>query len=97
MPGHDSTFEALTLSDAEALVGEIERLRAKVAELEGRISHLDRLAHCDPLVDLPNRRSFLAQLDRTIARVGRYGDEAALLFIDMDGLKRINDQFGHSA
>ena len=86
----------LTLSDAEALVAEIERLRAQVATLEHRVSQLDRLAHSDPLVDLPNRRSFLGQLERTIARVNRYGDEAAMLFVDMDGLKRINDQFGHA-
>ncbi|HYI42447.1 MAG TPA: GGDEF domain-containing protein [Sphingomicrobium sp.] len=98
MQGADSiTQEALTLSDAEALVAEIERLRAHVAELEERIGHLDRLAHCDALVDLPNRRSFLAQLDRSIARVARYGDEAAMLFVDMDGLKQINDRFGHTA
>lgn len=87
----------LTLSDAEALIAEIDRLRAHVASLEQRVSQLDRLAHRDPLVDLPNRRSFLASLDAMIARVDRYGDQAAMLFVDLDGLKRINDRFGHAA
>jgi diguanylate cyclase (GGDEF)-like protein len=88
---------ALTLSDGEALVAEIERLRAQVAWLEQRVAQLDRLAHRDALVDLPNRRCFIASLEALIARVERYGDKAAMLFVDLDGLKRINDQFGHAA
>lgn len=88
---------ALTLTDAEALIAEIDRLRAQVAGLEQRVSQLDLLAHRDPLIDLPNRRSFLARLEALIARVDRYGDSAAMLFVDLDGLKRINDKFGHGA
>lgn len=87
----------LSLDEAIALVDEIERLRAKLAEYEARVAELDHLAHRDPLVDLPNRRSFLANLDRLIARINRYGGEAALLFVDLDGLKAINDRFGHDA
>ena len=87
----------VSLDEALALVDEIERLRAKLAEYEERVAELDRLAHRDPLVDLPNRRSFLANLDRLIARIDRYGGEAALLFVDLDGLKAINDRFGHDA
>ena len=88
---------ALTLSDAEALIAEIARLRAHVSTLEQRVRQLDKLAHCDPLVDLPNRRSFLECLETMIARVERYGDQSAMLFVDLDGLKRINDKFGHAA
>ncbi len=87
----------VSLDDALALVDEIERLRARLAEYEQRLAELDRLAHRDPLVDLPNRRSFLANLDRLIARIDRYGGEAVLLFVDLDGLKAINDRFGHDA
>lgn len=91
------TDGVLTLSDAEALIAEIDRLRAHIANLEQRVDQLDRLAHQDPLVDLPNRRSFVASLEAMIARVERYGDAAAMLFVDLDGLKRINDKFGHTA
>ena len=87
----------VSLDDALALVEEIERLRAKLAEYEERVAELDRLAHRDPLVDLPNRRSFLANLDRLLARINRYGGEAAMMFVDLDGLKAINDRFGHGA
>jgi diguanylate cyclase (GGDEF)-like protein len=83
--------------DPAALRAEIERLRATVAKLEGQIGELDRLAHHDPLVPLPNRRRFECQLAGLIDRVERYGDAGALLFIDVDGLKVVNDSFGHDA
>jgi diguanylate cyclase (GGDEF)-like protein len=87
----------ISLDEAIALLDEIERLRAQLAAGEARLVELDRLAHRDPLVDLPNRRSFIANLEHLIARVERYGFEAAMLFVDVDGLKAINDRFGHNA
>lgn len=87
----------ISLVEAEALIGEIERLRGEINTLEARVGQLDELAHRDPLVDLPNRRSFVASLERLIARVERHGEQAAMLFIDVDGLKSINDKFGHPA
>lgn len=76
---------------------ELEQLRTKIAQLEERVRLLDELAHQDPLVALPNRRGFMRELDALIARVTRYGEEAAMLFVDIDGLKRINDTYGHRA
>lgn len=83
--------------DVDGLVEEIDRLRDKVARLQERVEQLDRLAHQDSLINLPNRRGFMRELDRLIARVGRYGESAAMLFVDLDGLKMINDTFGHGA
>lgn len=91
------TDQLVSLSDAEALIAEIKRLRSQVAELEERVRVLDELAHSDPLLALANRRSFLERLEGLIARVERYGNPAAMLFVDLDGLKRINDRFGHQA
>ena len=85
------------LSDSEALLAEIERLRGEVESLKQQAERLDRLAHQDSLIDLPNRRGFMRQLDMLIARVSRYGESAAMLFVDVDGLKAINDGFGHKA
>lgn len=76
---------------------EIEQLRDKIARLEERVRVLDRLAHQDPLVEVPNRRGFMRALESEIARVSRYGESAAMLFVDIDGLKAINDNFGHQA
>ena len=87
----------LDQSDSQALAAENARLRAEVARLQASIDQLDQLAHQDALIGLPNRRGFMRQLEQLIARVNRYGDEAAMLFIDVDGLKLINDSFGHRA
>ena len=83
--------------DVDRLVDEISLLRGKVAQLQERVEQLDLLAHQDSLINLPNRRGFMRELERLIARVGRYGDNAAMLFVDLDGLKMINDTFGHRA
>jgi diguanylate cyclase (GGDEF)-like protein len=85
------------VSDVEQLIGEIDALRDKVAQLQERVEQLDMLAHEDSLVDLPNRRGFVRALERVIDRVNRYEENAALLFVDVDGLKLINDSFGHQA
>jgi diguanylate cyclase (GGDEF)-like protein len=84
-------------ADVERLVEEISRLRGQVAQLQERVEQLDHLAHQDSLIDLPNRRGFLRELERLIARVSRYGAKGAMLFVDVDGLKAINDSFGHRA
>ena len=76
---------------------EIEELRAEIGRLKARISELDELAYLDPLVRLPNRRGLLRDLENLIARLDRYGGAGAMLFIDVDELKRINDRHGHQA
>ena len=89
--------QAGDVADVEQLIGEISALRAKVAQLQERVEQLDLLAHEDSLVALPNRRGFTRALERLIDRVARYQEKAALLFVDLDGLKLINDNFGHLA
>lgn len=85
------------VNDVEQLVSEIGQLRGRIAQLQERIEQLDLLAHEDSLVELPNRRGFMRALERLIDRVNRYDEEVALLFVDLDGLKLINDTFGHLA
>ena len=84
-------------ADAQQLVEEIARLRGQVAQLQQRVEQLDHLAHQDSLIDLPNRRGFLRELERVMARVSRYDAKGAMLYVDVDGLKAINDSFGHRA
>ena len=83
--------------DSEALMEEIARLRGQIARLESRCEELDREAHRDALVPIANRRGLVRQLDMLIARRDRYNTPAALLFVDVDGLKSLNDSFGHAA
>jgi diguanylate cyclase (GGDEF)-like protein len=85
------------ISNPVELAAEIARLRNEIARLETKVLQLDQLAHLDPLIGLPNRRGFMRQLEALIVRVQRYGDQGALLFVDIDGLKGINDHHGHQA
>ena len=91
------TTDVIDVDDRERLIEEISLLRAKVARLQERVEQLDQLAHQDSLINLPYRRGFMRELERLIARVDRYGIKAAMLFVDLDGLKIINDTFGHRA
>src|SRR5687767_3625619 len=77
------------------LLEEIARLRGEIARLEGKVEELDRLAHRDALVPLANRRGMLRELETMIARHQRHGDKAAMLFVDLNDLKMLNDKFGH--
>jgi len=87
----------LECSDPAELLEEIGRLRGRVAELESRMTELDSLAHLDTLVPVANRRGMMRDLDAMIARCERHGTPAAMLFIDLDGLKVLNDSYGHEA
>jgi diguanylate cyclase (GGDEF)-like protein len=71
----------------EALARSIER-----RESEARI---EALAYSDALTSLPNRIALLTRLDETIAEAERLGTRAAVLFIDIDGFKAVNDTIGH--
>lgn len=72
-------------------------LRASNAfnSLKRQEDRLRYLAYYDPLTNLPNRRSFNEQLNRILKRAQRLDNGAALLFIDLDNFKRINDSIGH--
>ncbi|MEO7634574.1 MAG: GGDEF domain-containing protein [Sphingomicrobium sp.] len=89
--------DAATSMENAALLEEIALLRSALEGSAARIVALDREAHVDPLVNLPNRRRFLSKLESTIARVREQNLAAAVLFLDVDGLKAINDRLGHNA
>lgn len=79
----DRDLLARTLRDA------IERQRVE--------DDLAYLAYHDPLTRLPNRALFADRLAQALAQAGRYGQRVALLFLDLDGFKRVNDALGHEA
>jgi diguanylate cyclase (GGDEF)-like protein len=75
----------------------IRRLRTQLARAQARIDELEASADTDFLLDIPNRRGFERELNRSIAYIKRYHASGALIVLDVDRLKPINDAFGHAA
>lgn len=68
-----------------------------MADANARIAELRASAETDFLLDILNRRGFARELTRAVAFIIRYGATGALIVLDVDRLKPINDAFGHAA
>ena len=77
-------------AEVDALAAQLQDSRARILDLEARVD-------IDPLTDVLNRRGFERELRRSLAYVKRYGTSAALIYIDLDGFKPVNDRHGHNA
>ena len=75
----------------------VRRLRAELAKAQARIAELQASAETDFLLDILNRRGFARELTRAVAYIARYRATGALVVLDVDRLKPINDSFGHAA
>ena len=76
---------------------EIRRLKTLLAKAMARIDQLQTAAETDFLLGIPNRRGFERELGRAISYIQRYHANGALIVLDVDRLKPINDNFGHAA
>lgn len=79
------------------LISEIDSLRDELERNNARIRDLEQLADRDPLVPVGNRRAFLQELERFNALARRYDTPSSVIYLDVDGMKDINDRFGHAA
>ena len=84
----DPLFGQENAEEYAAMLAELDLLRRKIVELE-------QLADTDTLTPLANRRAFLRAVDRAIRLADRHQTQTALSFLDVDGLKAINDAYGH--
>ena len=76
--------------DREVVQGALERAEKTEAELRYLADH-------DSLTGLLDRRRFRAELDQYVSFTARYGGQGAVMIIDIDGLKEVNDTLGHHA
>jgi diguanylate cyclase (GGDEF)-like protein len=90
-------IDSPVLGEQAGLDQELALLRATVGVLRARLAELERLADTDSLTPLLNRRAFQRELSRAIHAKQRHGVDSALLYVDMNGLKSINDERGHAA
>ena len=71
-------------------------LSRNVTERKVAEARVARLAYYDSLTGLPNRQSFLDRVDREVVRAGQRREKLAVLFMDLDGFKTVNDTLGHA-
>ncbi len=76
---------------------QVSTLKAELAAAQARIDELQAWADTDFLLNIYNRRGFERELDRSVAYIRRYMATGALIVLDVDRLKPINDTFGHAA
>lgn len=79
----------------QRLVSALAELEQTKVELERRNEELELVASKDALTNLPNRSEFEAELSRTLSFCARYKESFAVLFIDLDNFKTVNDAYGH--
>ncbi|MEZ5957288.1 MAG: GGDEF domain-containing protein [Hyphomonadaceae bacterium] len=82
---------------SESGIAVLERLTGELAEIKAKLEAAEALADRDALAPVFNRRAFLRELHRTMSEVERYKTPAAVIYIDLDGFKAVNDEYGHSA
>jgi diguanylate cyclase (GGDEF)-like protein len=87
----------IAIDDTLPLRLENQALREEIARLRILNDELERVVVRDTLTPLFNRRHFINCLTERLGRLQRYGTQTALVFIDVDGLKGINDRHGHGA
>ena len=82
-------------NDVSALKRAQEDLRFAAIQLQHDARRLEFLAHHDTLTGLPNRAMFADRAREAVAHARRHGKTAALLFLDLDNFKQVNDSLGH--
>lgn len=99
MNGKTRHVQATYIPDirADGTVHGVFALSTDVTELKAAELELRQLVRIDPLTGLPNRRHFDERLNKAIARSRRTGSTMALMFLDVDHFKSINDSLGHGA
>jgi len=93
-PGTAPDTRATVASDDKAT---LRRLKAQLARAQARIEELQASSETDFLLDILNRRGFERELARSLSFIKRYHASGALIVLDVDRLKPINDSFGHAA
>lgn len=91
-----SKLPAQVRAAVDTLMAETAMLAQDNADLSDKLAVAQALADRDPLVPVFNRRALLRELQRVVSYIERYKTQAAVIFLDMDGFKALNDGYGHA-
>ena len=91
----DLIFKPIRLNELMLRINRVIRERSLINERDRMIERLKKLSIRDPLTELYNSRHFYEQLENEIQRSERYQHPLALIFIDIDKFKAVNDTYGH--
>lgn len=94
---HDVMFHKAVYNKSSGAVGGIIGVMVDITQRKVLERKLEDLASHDTLTGLSNRRDFDARLEQALARSQRTNTPLALLFLDLDGFKDVNDKLGHQA
>lgn len=86
-------FEDETSEHIVGLIG----ISTDITKAKQQAREIERLAHYDPLTGMPNRALLADRLDQAMAMVDRRSSSLAVVYLDLDGFKSVNDTYGHSA
>lgn len=91
------TASISAIRNAKGLIRHFVAIKDDITERKQMRDQLQQMAQFDMLTGLPNRRMVLDRLAQMVALAKRGNQRFALLFVDLDGFKRINDTYGHEA
>ncbi|TVP55807.1 MAG: sensor domain-containing diguanylate cyclase [Halomonadaceae bacterium] len=93
---HEGNYGVRASTDNEDELGEaVAAFNTMLGRIEQDQEKLTNMAYFDTLTELPNRRRFSEELEQAIGKAARTGKRVALIFVDLDKFKQVNDTLGH--
>ncbi len=92
---HPDLISISAVCDGEGNTSHYVGVFSDITHMKQHEAELERIAHCDPMTNLPNRLLLADRLQQAVVQSQRHGHSLAIVYLDLDGFKAVNDQYGH--